>query len=75
VTANAPESCATCKYFTPVADNQTQGECHRFPPIGHPIAMKNELTGAHEINTWGAWPPVLRTQSCGEFKLRLEALT
>ncbi len=50
----APQ-CVDCIYFRLGNPALGYGDCHRYPPLGHPSV------------TAFAWPPVQPDDFCGEF--------
>ena len=57
-------ACEDCSYFSARPDR-----CRRFPPT---VSMSTTSSGS---SAYTHWPAVLRSDWCGEFKIKAEPLS
>lgn len=56
-------NCSNCKFFK---DKGETGECRRRSPQVIHLPEVERITGARSIRTTSFWPPIGRSEWCGE---------
>jgi len=68
-------TCRTCLFFeySPRAGiyNDTEGKCHRYPPVMDPNYYVTDRDGITESSVWWVFPLTDQYDVCGEYKQTL----